>query len=61
MSTSAWKRLLTQAVATRGSERRAMEDISDLDLDADGDQALAAGLLRKRPNGLAINLGHKMV
>ena len=52
---------MTQAVATRGSERRAMEDISDLDLDADGDQALAAGLLRKRPNGLAINLGHKMV
>ena len=54
MSTSAWKRLLTQAVTTSGSERREMEDISNLDLDADGDSALAAGLLRKRLNGQLI-------
>ena len=36
--------------------QRAMDDLSDLDLDGpDGDPALRAGLLRKRPDGFAIN------
>ena len=43
----------------RDEWQRAMDDMSDLDLDADGDPALAAGLLRKRPDGLAINCGRK--
>ena len=38
-----------------------MDNMSDLDLDADGDPALAVGLLRKRPDGLAINWSHKTV
>ena len=45
----------------RDEWQRAMDDMSDLDLDADGDPALAAGLLRKRPDGLAINWGRKTV
>ena len=41
--------------------QRAMDDISVLALDADGDPAQAAGLLLKRQDGLALNWGHKMV
>ena len=38
-----------------------MDDMSYLDFDADRDPALAAGLLRKRPDGLAMTWGHKTV
>ena len=43
--------------------QQAMEDMSDLDFDADGYPALVAGLLHKRldHDGLAINWGHKLV
>ena len=43
----------------RDEWQRAMDDMSDLDLDADGDPALAAGLLR--PDRLAVNWGRKTV
>ena len=45
----------------RNEWQRAIDDISDLDLAADGDPTLVAGLLCKRPDGLAINWGHKTV
>ena len=45
----------------RDEWQRAMDDMSDLDLEADGDPARAAGLLRKRQDGLAINWGRKTV
>ena len=46
----------------RDEWQRAMDDLSDLDLDGpDGDPALGAGLLRKRPDGFAINWGRKTV
>ena len=45
----------------RDELQRAMDEMSDLDLGADGDPALAAWLPRKRPDGLAINWGHKTV
>ena len=44
--------------------QRAMDNMSDPDLDTDGDpghSALTAGLLRKRPDGFAVNWGHKTV
>ena len=41
--------------------QRVLDYISDLDLDADGNPAPAAGLLRKCPVGLAVNWGHTTV
>ena len=40
---------------------RAIDDMSDLDLYADWNPALAAGLLRKRPDGFALNWGSETV
>ena len=45
----------------RDEWQRAMDNMSDLDLDSDGDPALAAGLCRKRPDGFAINRGSKTI
>ena len=41
--------------------QRVLDYMSDLDLDADGNPAPAAGLLRKCPDGLAVNWGHTTV
>ena len=49
------------ALDCRDESRRAMDDMSDLDLDTDGDPPLVAGLQHKRPGGLAINWGCKTV
>ena len=45
----------------RDEWQRAMDDMFDLDLDADGDPTREVGLLRKRPDELAMNWGSKTV
>jgi hypothetical protein len=41
--------------------QRAVDELRELDLETEEDSDLAAGLLRKRPDGLAFNWGSKII